>query len=275
MKALSICLALLTGAAHAGQLDAIPSCYARAKLDAAPPKTQTALFVLVDQTTPLDGALKQSLADQAKPFIHAGNAFTVVRFSAFSQGQYLDVLTTGRLEAPLPSAARNDIGKPVLQQFDACLKQQQQLAFKLVGGALKQSLDGTSSNLAKSDVLASLKNISRQVKQTAASEKVVLISSDMLENSTVSSFYSKQAVRKIDPVQELDNAVKNDLIADFGGARVYVQGAGLVSEAGQSRGVYRDPKTMAALRQFWTSYFQRSNAKLVEFGQPALLGQVQ
>jgi hypothetical protein len=68
------------------------------------------------------------------------------------------------------------------------------------------------------------------------------------------------------------------VVGDFGGARVFVLGAGLVQEnaGGKNKdsGVYRNPKTMASLRQFWKMYFEASNAKLLEFGAPALLSPV-
>jgi hypothetical protein len=54
-----------------------------------------------------------------------------------------------------------------------------------------------------------------------------------------------------------------------------VLGAGLLAEdAKQTKGIYRDPKTMGALQQFWQGYFEKSNAKLIEFGQPALLNPI-
>lgn len=68
---------------------------------------------------------------------------------------------------------------------------------------------------------------------------------------------------------------KLNMFADFGGAKVYVMGAGLVSEQGKAKGVYRDPKMMQALKAFWTEWFKRSNAELVEFGMPEMLGSIQ
>jgi hypothetical protein len=53
-----------------------------------------------------------------------------------------------------------------------------------------------------------------------------------------------------------------------------VIGAGLLAGDAKSRNAYRDPQTMSALRQFWTLYFERSNASIAEFGAPALLGAV-
>jgi hypothetical protein len=67
---------------------------------------------------------------------------------------------------------------------------------------------------------------------------------------------------------------KAGMFADFGGAKIYVMGAGLVSEQGKAKGVYRDPKMMQALKAFWTEWFKRSNAELVKFGMPEMLGSI-
>lgn len=97
----------------------------------------------------------------------------------------------------------------------------------------------------------------------------------MLENSSVTSFYANQAVRQINADKELKLVADNQLYGDFGGARVYVIGAGLLAEdAKHPKGIYRSTQTMQALSKFWTGYFQKSNAELVEFGQPALLNPI-
>lgn len=148
-------------------------------------------------------------------------------------------------------------------------------ASRLLGGAMKSAFSIGNNNIAKSDVLASLKDISSRVKKSTADRKIVLIASDMLENSSISSFYAKQSVRKIDPEKELKLATDNHMFGDFGGAKVYVIGAGLLTEdAKQAQGVYRSPQIMQALATFWKAWFLKSNAEIVEFGQPALLNPV-
>jgi hypothetical protein len=276
--ALSTCIVatmFISSAAIAGQEDAIPSCYDK-KLPAKNLVADSEIFVAIDQTTPLDLALKQSIADNLKPFLSAGNGFSVLTFSAYTQGRYTQVVTSGRLDPALDSAQRDDISKPVLSKFDQCMARQPQLAAQLAGGALRASFDGSSSEIAKSDVLASLKGMSVKVKNSSAKDKVVLLVSDMLENSSVSSFYANQgtAVRKIDVEVEMKLVNDNQLVADFGGARVYVIGAGLLPDDAAKAKRYRDPKTMQALTAFWKSYFDKSNAKLIEFGQPALLNPI-
>lgn len=252
----------------------VPSCY-DSKLPASGIAPTVELFVVIDQTTLLDDTLKQAVANQVRPFLGAGNSFSVLVFSAYTQGKYTQLLTSGQLDHAMPAAKRNDISKPLLTKFDQCMTRQSGVAAQSAGAALRSAFDGTSGGIAKSDILAGLKDIAAKVRQSPANEKVVLLVSDMLENSSVTSFYANQAVRKIDPVHELQQIESNKLISDFGGARIYVMGAGLLNNLDpKNKAQYRDPKTMQALTSFWRSYFEKSQAQLVEFGAPALLNQI-
>lgn len=273
-KLLPISMLLLSCVAVAGNNDAVPTCYSE-KIPAKNAVTDTEIFLVIDQTTLFDGGLEQSVADNVRPFLKSGNAFSVTQFSAFTQGHYTDVMVSGKLDSELPKGVRDNVSKPVLTKFDQCMALQPRLAGQLVGGAMKAAFGGSSSDIAKSDVFASLKDISGKVRQSKAQHKIVLLASDMLENSSVSSFYAKQAVRQINADKELKLVSDNQLYGDFGGARVYVIGAGLLAEdAKHAKGIYRSTQTMQALSKFWTGYFQKSNAELVEFGQPALLNPV-
>lgn len=268
---LPLCLA---NAALAGNTDAVRSCEDK-QLPPFPP-TARELVVVIDQTTPLSPALQQAVANHLKPFLVAGNRFSIVVFSAYTQGHYTYLLTSGKLDALLPSEVRNDISKPALTKLDLCQQRQPQQAAQVAGQALRTAYQGTSGNIAKSDIYASLKAISSVIKQSAVPDKVVLIVSDMLENSSVANFYAEQgrSVRNVVPAKELRAVEDNRLLADFGGARVYVMGAGLLVEDANHSKSYRDPKTMQSLHSFWTGYFSKSNARLVEFGQPALLNPI-
>lgn len=266
---------ILPGTVLAGQSDAISSCYDK-KLQAKSVSLESEIFIAIDQTTLLDPKLKQLVADNIKPFLSANHGFTVMTFSAYTQGQYTAVAVSGKLSPALEAAQRNDISKPVLGKFDQCMSLQPQQAAQIVGGALRSAFDGTSTEISKSDVLASIKAISSKVRQSTAQNKVVLVVSDMLENSSVSSFYGPkgQSVRKVDPIHEMKLVEQNQLMADFKGARIYVIGAGLLSDDTNTSKRYRDPQTMQALSTFWRLYFEKSNAHLIEIGQPALLNPV-
>lgn len=232
----------------------------------------TELFVLIDQTTKFDNGLKQSVADNVKLFLKPNTSISVTQFSAFTQGHYTEVLMTGYINNDISESERNDISKPLLAKFDQCKNTQLKRGAAYSGMALKKAFTASSSDISKSDVLASLKDISNKVKQSKAKRKVVLLASDMLENSSISSFYEKQSVRQISPEKELEKVEANSLSGDFDGAKVYVIGAGLLPE--ETKGTYRTPQTIQALKVFWTKWFSKSNAVLVEFGQPALLNSI-
>ncbi len=274
-KIIAVAMLAISGVAVAGPQGAVPSCFSDKLPTPKEGSIDTELFVVVDQTTLFDTGLKQSIANSIKPFIKPGNAISVTQFSAFTQGHYTDVLVNATLDPELTQDVRNDVSKPLLSKFDQCEAGQPRMAGQAVGGALKSAFGGSSNSIDKSDVLASLKDISSRVKRSTAKRKIVLLASDMLENSSVSSFYAKQAVRQIDPAKELELAKKNDLFGDFGGAEVYVIGAGLLAEdAKASKGVYRSPQIMGSLKNFWNQWFEQSKAKLVDFGAPALLNQI-
>lgn len=164
-----------------------------------------------------------------------------------------------------------------MQKFDACIKGQYGYGIKLALDAVGKALQASSADLAKSDVISSLTEVSHLVKENPVKNKKILLVSDMLENSTISSFYAKNAVRKIDAAKELKVVEGNNLFGDFADAGVYVMGAGMMPEqrGTQNKSVlYRDPKTLAALKSFWEGYFSHSNGKLQEFGSPELLSAI-
>ena len=265
---LAVIMAIASGAVIAGD---VPSCYQAHKLPPTP-APGLELFVLIDQTTLLDEPLKRIVTQNVGPMLKHGNAFTVGRFSSFSQQHYSEVIASGYLEPQLSPSDRDSTGVKVLKSFDACLDKQMKFAAGTVWKTMTGAMNEASSDLAKSDVMASLRDFSARVRQSSAKERVVLVVSDMLENSSAASFYASRAVRKIDAGKELASASKHGLLGDFGGARVYVIGTGMLAEdAASKKGIYRSPEVMLALSDFWREYFHASNADLKELGQPALL----
>lgn len=256
--------------------NSIKSCYDLAKIEGKNTAINKELFVLVDQTTSLDDELKQSVIQNSAANVNYGNAFTVAKFSAFVQGNYSGVVTSAQLDWPLKEELRNDTPKKLLQGYDKCMKSQVGYAKKTLDDSINKTFGGSTNTIVRSDILKSLQELAKNaVKTSIAKQKTVFIVSDMLENSSITSFYYKNGVKKIDPVAEMKIVEANNMLADFGGANIYILGAGLApSTTNVASDSYRDPKTMNALQEFWKMYFKRSNAKLVEFGQPALLGAV-
>lgn len=257
----------------AGTDNDVPSCYVANKLP--PPALEREISVLVDQTTVFDVKLQGNIRENLGRLIKPGVGYVIGDFSSFGQGKYAEVISAGVLEPPISEDARNDISVKLLRNFDACMLGQSKFGLKTAANALNKAMSANNPNLAKSDVLASLKEFSVRVRKSRARDRVVLIASDMLENSSISSFYAKQTVRKISPEKELENAKRSELIGDFGGAKIYIIGAGLLVEDNNNpKGTYRSPEVMGALSKFWSSWFKESNAELVEFGQPALLNPI-
>ena len=266
---LLITLAAISGGVYADETNRVPSCYATNKMEMAAPAPQHEVFILLDETTPLDDNLKAKLYSITQSLIRPGVRFSVLSFSAYAQGRYLNRHVAGVVELPLSEKARPSIGAKVLKKFDACMAAQELYGCNLALKAEKQVLDQATVDLKKSDVIANLSEVSHLVKASPAPKKTLLVVSDMLENSSIASFYAKNAVRRLDPDKELATVAREKMLGDFGGAEVYVMGAGIVPEMGKA--VYRDPKTMGSLKSFWQAYFTKSNGNLVEFGAPELL----
>ena len=263
----------LGGAAAAAPVNQIPSCYAAGKLEIKPDPLQRAFFIVLDETVVLDDALKRSLWELVKPVVVPGTEVSIYRFSAYSQGKYLDVVASGVLEMPIPARVRDSVSVPKLKTFDACMNGQAQYGQTLARNAIGKVLADSSFDLSKSDIDGSLFALSKVVKESKAPVRTVLLVSDMLENSTVSSFYQNKGVRNVDPAAELKKVEAAKLFGDFGGASIYVMGAGLIQATAGAKtpAQYRDTRTMNSLQQFWSGYFERSNARLEAFGTPALL----
>lgn len=273
--ATSLAIGLFASPASAQIADA-PSCYTEAGIAVERLPADREIFVLIDQTTVLDTALQKHVAGQLNSFLKPGQAFSVLTFSTYGAGKFTEVATSGSFERDLATKDRNSLAKSKLSTLDNCLKAQTQAGAKAILAGLKSGFAAADGSIARSDILASLRDISSRIRQSEAKEKVVLLVSDMVENSTITSFYQANSIKTVDTAKELKVVAQNKVAGDFGGARVYVIGAGLIPSDGKStKPVYRSPQTLSALKDFWAEYFRVSNARLVEFGQPTLLNPVE
>lgn len=250
----------------AAQRNDIQSCYAFAKLTASQTQSQRSLIVIIDETTLFDDKLKSSGIKLAQGFLQPGDSLKLVKISAYVPGHYAELVLSGQLELPPTADERHTLPKKSLQKLDNCLSQQLTYGRQLLVKKMSASFGSASKEIEKSDLLSSFKQIGDSVIRQATTDKVVFILSDMLENSGTGSFYANNQVRELNASAELKNVLKHQLVADFAGARVFVQGAGLTPQ-----GAYRSPQVMTALKNFWQAYIEVSQGKLMGFGQPALL----
>jgi len=264
-----------TSQAFAGLVNDVPSCYAANHFKFKSSDYSRLAYILVDQTVILDPELQREAMNNAIRLLGPGTKFVVAEFSAFSQNRYLDVLNTGIIENPMTKEERDNVPVRTLGPFDNCMTGQARFSISLVEKAMKSAMQDSTDTLAQSDIMMALKTVSEAVAKDPAKQKVVFVVTDGLENSSVTSFYVRHGVRRIDPSKEMDKAEANHMIGNFGGASVYMMGVGVMPPAKvgtkAEREGYRDPKTLESLDEFWKRYFSASHAKLQETGNPALV----
>ena len=183
------------------------------------------------------------------------------------------MIASGTLEAPLSEEQRLHLAARKVGQMDACLQQQHAFAVQEAARRVAEATAASASTFTHSEVMGSLRQLSQVVRASPATDRIVILVSDMLEHSDATSFYADRNLRLVDPAQEMAMAERHELLADFGGADVAVVGAGLLSpEAAADAG--RTTPELNALRSFWTQWFERSNAELVAWGQPDLVAPI-
>lgn len=261
--------------AHAGLVDDLPSCYAVTHIRPRTEPYTHLIYILMDQTVQLPLSLEQSSVDNALRMLLPGTKFVITEFSAFSQRHFLRVMHTGIIERPL--SERRVGSTPIIadQKLNACLAYQMRLAREMVAITMVRVMKSSTSSLDQSDIMLAFKTVSRVVGRDPAKYRVVFAITDGLENSSVTTFYGDGGVRVINPAHEIALAAANHLFGNFGGASVYVLGGAVMPPAqhgtlAQING-YRDPQVLFHLKEFWKEYFQKSNAHLRQFGEPALV----
>lgn len=277
LKKVLVSLALvscMTGipASHAELRNDIPSCYQSVNLELPDASSGRELIVVIDGTFDPDIDLKKSVHGKVQRFIHPNDKISVVSFSSYVGSDYTQLRFSGRLEPQIPQGERNAISKKALRQFDNCLGKQLLFARKLIDDAIKGGFKPADVEVPKSEIIANLSRIINPLLAPTAGnmpEKTVLVVSDMLENSDITSFYRAGGVRMIDVSEEINKVKSGNYLTHWHGANVYVIGAGWVHQ--KYRNSFRGSNVMGALEAFWRSYFELSEAHLVEFGQPVLM----
>ena len=249
----------------------VPSCYDALKINNPNPIVEKELFILVDQTTPLDKNMMIYTYKNMMKFIKNGYGVTIASFSANANGKYTDVVYAGQLEPLLPENAKHDIAKKKLRKYEGCMNGQYKYAKKKATKALVRVLKGANKKLPHSDIIKSLDDISKHIIQPSkAAKKVVLLVSDMIEHSSITSFYSKGLIKKIDVKNEISKVKQSGHLANFSGTDIYVIGTGVIGKNG-----YRDAKTLKRLTDFWEAYFAQTQGHLKALGTPMLLENIE
>lgn len=247
----------------------IASCYEAVEFPDPAPPPDRAVFVLLDETTGLDEHLREQLAENAALLARPGTHIALYRFSDTARGHHIVRDGEATIEAPLAESLRNSRPVNRLNALDGCLARQQEVAAQVARADVMRATEDVSAGHVNSEIMGSLIELSRAVRQAPGRDTLVLLASDMLEHSSATSFYASRDLRLIDADAELAKAERHGLTGDFDGARVAVIGAGLLppdAEEGRIRSVER----RGALKRFWEGWFAASDAELVAWGEPDL-----
>lgn len=273
MKINKWCLLLLVGATalvQAASRNDIPACYDFAKLSHyRPADSGRELVIIIDQTVKVPREIKNASWQQILRFTQPGDRVVLYQFSALLQNNFMQRLFDGQLDPLLADKKiRDSLGMESLKSLDQCLGQQKVYFGKTIGGLMAKSFAEQGNNIAKSEILDSLKRISDDLAQDKAASRTIFLISDMLENSAFDSFYHNNTMRLISPDKVLQLVKQQNLLTDFRGAKVFIAGAGLIDT--EAKNNYRSGKMLQQLEAFWRGYFTASNAEVVSFGAPAL-----
>lgn len=271
---LGVLLLCIVAAASGATAD---NCYVAAKVPAEKQIYVSSTVLMLDETVVFDATQREHIRDQAQKLLAYGNELRIFTFSAFRDGRYTLPVMDVRLALPLDEGTRYSMRKDSIRDFDTCQQVSMNRTKKQLESVLANYFERSNSKLANSDIFATLKEIGDAVFPTLRSKnRRLILVSDMLENSSTSSFYVAGGVpRVIDASLELSKVEKQSLFSDFRGALVYVIGAGVSPVTDKTPGSsYRSQSVMAPLKVFWMQYFDKSNSKIAEFGQPLLLAPI-
>jgi len=266
-----LCLTFASTVAQAAQTE-IKSCYELVGIgDTPPPVQKRELVIAVDQTVEFDKNIQEHAFKKIQHFLRPGDSVKLVSFSAYVQGNFTNVVLKGQLDTRLSDDERYDIPKKVLKKIDHCYALQNRAVREGIGKALLTTFANSSSKIPNTELLDNLNLISKSLySEDITGERYLLIISDMMEHSTLTSFYKSGSLRKLSPKAELSKIEQAGLKMDFKQANVYVIGTGF-----SQNGKYQSGESMRNFKEFWEQFFQNQNAQLKAFGTPILMQEIQ
>jgi len=237
---------------------------------------EEALFVIADESVGFDKNMIMRANSMMVEWLEPGRSIEVIRFSSGVKGRYTEVVTSGRLDPEPSDDFVNSLKRSELGKFQKLHRKQLKLAKVQAQRALLSIIKSSNKSVPYSDIISNMKSASAHIKQFPAKRKVVFVLSDMFENSSVTTFYSKGHVKDINVSHELKKVTEAGMQADFGeNVTVYVLGLGFFwSGEGSGQEKYLDPKRASKVAGFWAQYFKTGHAEIGEIGKPLLYGNI-
>lgn len=242
-------------------------CFDEMRLAPYRPPVAREVLVAVDETTLVPPHLAADLNRTLREAVRPGDRVSLLAFSAVSRDRYVRETFQVTVEPALSDAVRRTLPVRRIRPLERCIELRHERANRAVREQTAAMLERASAGIQRSEIVFSLREIGARLQASPVKEKVLVLVSDMLENSAFSIFYAHRRLALIDPVQEMEKIRAKSLTAPLAGVRVYVFGGGLAAmdEA------YRAPPNLLALEHFWSEYVKASGGQLAAFGKPALL----
>ena len=262
-------LLFMASSAPAFEIPFPPTSYKESdELRCLPEQPAAALFVVMDETTSLNKHRKthRQVQELAVNWLAPGRAVQVIRFSSYVPGRDAEIVTSGLLNPEPSDDCTDGMKRSKRREFNRLHKEQIHAAKAATTKAIRKVFANFSTDIPKSEILFNIHRLSEHIRNYKATRKVILLVSDMMENSSVTSFYQAGGVRKISPEAEIAKAKDKGVLSAFGeGVIVHIVGLGYGAKG------YLDSDRVSNLEAFWRQYFQHGNATVEEFGKPLLL----
>ena len=260
------------------------SCYAKVGIKEPPPLIKRGLLVLVDNTVEFDQRIRDEILrkiiafmsehdrpsgiakDPKKdPKIGDGDRVIIMSFSHYGSDRFTGIRGDWRLEQLLVNTG--GVPRSDLRDLRRCLARQVQYRRSYIQDRLGAIYKDSDRDIPKTELIWTLVRTSRELIPIFEVEEIfLLIVSDMMENSDITSFYMRG--KAIDPNAQMRKMEKTDVIANYSGVNVYVMGAGYTEDRSHPT------KVMRKVKNFWQQYIERAGGRLCELGTPLMFGNI-
>lgn len=225
------------------------------------PTTPSAhIIVAIDQTTEIPADVKSWVIDQvakARP----GARVEIVTFSSYTQNAHPTVKLNLSFDFAYPPNKVDDAPSGPLARYKVCVTDRSGKVILALKSAIDDAIQGFDPKANNSDIVSAIHEFSEKFDASDKGEKVLIVISDMLENSSILNFYSHGKMLPFD----VKHALSITTPAKLDGVKVVVAGAGLLP-SGKSG--YRSQSDLDRIDQYWSAFFEGSGASSVEIGHP-------
>ncbi len=245
------------------------SCFSEIDyVEPEPQKVKRALYVMIDETVPLTANMKKRVVALLSEWGRPGDMVKIARFSASYRDLYPELVYVNQVETKPGDSYMFNLSYKDKKKVISCLDNQKKMFKTSLATQLTKSLKALNPKIPKSELLGSLKLLSKQIYlPDHAAKKTVFLISDGMENSTVASFYAKGKMRSVSSRKEISKLRRKGMMGFWKNANVYIYGLGLMPD----KKSYAKPETVQKLKRFWEQYFVESGAKVRAIGAPELL----